>query len=204
MSHYFINDNRVASLERTIEFDLLDKHFTLKTDNGVFSKAQIDQGTRILLEVLVPRDLGAEILDLGTGYGVIGLVLASFQRKARFTLADINERAVHLCERNAQALGLTDRTICLQSDIYANIKGSFNSIVINPPIRAGKKVTYAMYDGAKQHLIEGGSLYIVIRKAQGAESVSKYLESVFGNISLLKRTRGYYVLKASKNGQVDK
>lgn len=204
MSHYFINDKQVASFERKIEFDLLDKHFTLKTDNGVFSKAQIDSGTSIFLKVLVPLDLGKKILDLGAGYGAIGLVLAHFHPQASITLADINERALHLCEVNAHDLGVSNRVTCITSDIYANIEEKFDSIVINPPIRAGKKVTYAMYEGAKQHLIDGGSLYIVIRKAQGAESASKYLESIFGNISLLKRTRGYYVLKASKNEQLDK
>lgn len=203
MSHYFENDNTLASCEREIQFDLFEKHLSFLSDNGVFSKKQIDEGTRIFLKTIVPLDLGKKVLDLGAGYGAIGLTLATFKQDTRLTLADINLRAVALCAHNAIRLGLADRVTCLQSDIYSNIEGSFDSIVINPPIRAGKEVTYAMYKGAKKYLIDGGSLYIVIRKAQGAESASKYIESVFGNIALLKRSRGYYVLKAIK-GTEDK
>lgn len=199
MSQYFTNDKTLTSRERIVSFELFNKQFDLKSDRGVFSKSQIDEGTRILLEVLVPSDLGKRVLDLGCGYGVLGLVLAHFQKEASFVLADINERAVSLAKKNAQSLGLVNRVTCLVSDVCENITGTFDSIVINPPIRAGKSVTYAMYEGAKEHLLEGGSLYIVIRKAQGAESASKYIESIFGNISLIKRSRGYFVLKASNN-----
>ena len=69
----------------------------------------------------------------------------------------------------------------------------------NPPIRAGKKVTYEIYRGAKEHLVDSGSLYIVIRKNQGALSVKSYLEELFGNVALLAREKGYYVLKATKS-----
>ncbi|MDR0934848.1 MAG: methyltransferase [Erysipelotrichaceae bacterium] len=198
MSQYFENDNKVISKEKTIEFDILGKHYALKTDNGVFSKSKIDEGTRIFLKTLVPLDLGERILDLGCGYGALGLVLASTHLYASLVLADVNARAVALCAYNARTLGLTSHVTCLQSDVYSNIEGTFDSIVINPPIRAGKKVTYAMYLGAKEYLISGGSLYIVIRKAQGAESASKYIESIFGNISLISRAKGYLILKATK------
>ena len=73
-----------------------------------------------------------------------------------------------------------------------------NDGLSNPPIRAGKKVTYEIYKGALEHLVDSGSLYIVIRKNQGAKSVMSYLEELFGNVALLAREKGYYVLKATK------
>ena len=130
--------------------------------------------------------------------GTIGLTIAMASPEASITLADINTRALALCEKNAQELGLSQRVTILQSDIYEKIEGQFDSIVVNPPIRAGKRVTYAMYEGAKQRLIDGGSLFIVIRKAQGAPSASKYIEELFGNITLLKRDKGYYIYQAKK------
>lgn len=201
MSHYFQDDPFLASKERTVTLDIDGHHLSFITDNGVFSKDKIDEGSFAFLKVLVPLRLSGRILDLGCGYGTIGLTIAMTSPDARVDLADINSRAVALCERNAKNLGLSQRVTCLQSDIYEKIEGPYDSIVVNPPIRAGKKVTYRMYEEAKQYLIDGGSLYIVIRKAQGAESASKYIETIFGNVTLLKREKGYYIYRATKSKQ---
>ena len=198
MSHYFQNDPNLASNLQKISFDIYGLHMSLWTDNGVFSKSRVDEGSFAFLKVLLPLKLTGKILDLGCGYGTIGLTIAMATPEARVDLADINTRALALCERNAQELGLSQRVTILQSDIYSKIEGQYDSIVVNPPIRAGKRVTYAMYEGAKQRLIDGGSLFIVIRKAQGAPSASKYIEELFGNIALLKRDKGYYVYQAKK------
>jgi len=201
MSHYFQFDDSIASKERTINFEIDGHKIALITDNGVFSKNRIDEGSLAFLEVLVPLKLSGKILDLGCGYGPIGLTIALTSPTARVDLADINTRALTLASKNAQLLGLSQRVTCLHSDIYEKIEGPYDSIVVNPPIRAGKKVTYNMYLGAKQYLIDGGSLYIVIRKAQGAESASKYIETVFGNVILLARHKGYWILKATKTNK---
>ena len=198
MAHYFDLDPSLASKERTIEFMIDGRIITLQSDNGVFSKDKIDEGTFAFLKVLVPLRLSGKILDLGCGYGPIGLTIALTSPQARVDLADVNTRALALCEKNAQLLGLSQRVTVLQSDVYKNIEGTYDSIVVNPPIRAGKVVTYAMYEGAFAHLIDGGSLFIVIRKNQGAPSASKYIESIFGNITLLKRDKGYYIYQAEK------
>ena len=198
MSHYFQNDPNLASNLQKISFDIDGLHMSLWTDNGVFSKSRVDEGSFAFLKVLLPLGLSGKILDLGCGYGTIGLTIAMASPEASITLADINTRALALCEKNAQELGLSQRVTILLSDIYENIEGQYDSIVVNPPIRAGKRVTYAMYEGAKQRLIDGGSLFIVIRKAQGAPSASKYIEELFGNITLLKRDKGYYVYQAKK------
>jgi 16S rRNA (guanine1207-N2)-methyltransferase len=201
MSHYFQDDPDLVSNIKEITFEINGITMKLLTDNGVFSKNNVDEGSYAFLKVLLPLDLGNRILDLGCGYGTIGLTLAKAHEEARITLADVNPRAVALCERNAGLLNLSPRVTILQSDIYEKIEGPYDSIVVNPPIRAGKKVTYRMYEEAKQYLIDGGSLYIVIRKAQGAESASKYIETIFGNVTLLKREKGYYIYRATKSKQ---
>ena len=201
MSHYFENDPNLTSNLRKINFDVNGIKMSLWTDNGVFSKSRVDEGSLAFLKVILPLNLTGKILDLGCGYGTIGLTIAISNQQARVDLADINTRALALCEKNARELGLSQRVTILQSDVYENIEGPYDSIVVNPPIRAGKRVTYAMYEGAKQRLIDGGSLYIVIRKAQGAPSASAYIEGLFGNIKLLKKEKGYYIYQAIKSEQ---
>ena len=198
MAHYFDLDPSVASKERKIEYYIDGRIISLVSDNGVFSKDKIDEGSFAFLKVIVPLRLSGKILDLGCGYGPIGLTVALTSPEARVDLADINTRALALCEKNAESLGLSQRVTVLQSDIYSNIEGTYHSILVNPPIRAGKIVTYTMYEGALSHLIDGGSLFIVIRKNQGAPSASKYIESIFGNIELLKKDKGYYIYQAKK------
>ena len=199
MSHYFKEDPNLASNIKTINYEVNGVSMQLFTDNGVFSKNKVDEGSLAFLKVLLPLNLGNNILDLGCGYGTLGLTLAVYNKDARVTLADINSRALALCRRNAELNNVSQRVTILQSDIYTKIEGKYDSIVINPPIRAGKSVTYKMYEEAKQYLIDGGSLLIVIRKAQGAESAAKYIESIFGNIKLLDRHKGYHILQAVKS-----
>ena len=138
------------------------------------------------------------MLELGCGIGPIGLTLAYFHPGLNVICSDVNTRALALCEKNAASLKLSQRVTCLQSDIYLQIEGSFDSIVSNPPIRAGKKVTYQIYEGAKSHLIDGGSLYVVVRKKQGAMSVKSFLETLFPSVEVLVSKKGYCVLKATK------
>ena len=199
MSHYFQDDPNLASNLKKISFEVNGLTMNLLTDNGVFSKNKVDEGSLAFLKVILPLNLGNNILDLGCGYGTIGLTLAVAKIDARVTLADINTRALTLCKKNADAYNLSQRVTILQSDIYTKIEGKYDSIVINPPIRAGKSVTYKMYEEAKQYLIDGGSLLIVIRKAQGAESAAKYIESIFGNVKLLDRHKGYHIYQAVKS-----
>ena len=199
MSHYFVNDDKVVSKPRKIIYSFNGVDFSLESDNGVFSKNELDKGSELLIKTLLPINLGKNMLDIGCGIGVIGLTLAYFTPSLKVCLTDVNTRALSLCNANAATLKLSQRVTILQSDIYTKVEGKFDSIVSNPPIRAGKKVTYEIYKGALGHLIDGGSLYIVIRKNQGAPSVKSYLEELFGNVTLLAREKGYYVLKATKN-----
>ena len=198
MSHYYLNDDKVVSKPRQINYSINGVDFSLESDNGVFSKNELDKGSELLIETLLPINLGENILDIGCGIGVIGLTLAYFTPSLNVCLSDVNTRALSLCNANATTLKLSQRVTILQRDIYQKIEGKFTSIVSNPPIRAGKKVTYEIYRGALEHLVDSGSLYIVVRKNQGAPSVKSYLEELFGNVALLAREKGYYVLKATK------
>ena len=198
MSHYFTNDENLGSQRRLVKYSINGKDFELESDLGVFSKDKLDYGTEVLIKSLLPLNLGERMLDLGCGIGPIGLSLAYFKSSLNVVCSDVNTRALELCVLNARKLSLSQRVTCLKSDIYLEIEGKFHSIVSNPPIRAGKKVTYSIYEGALEHLDDGGSLYIVIRKAQGAKSVKDYLEQLFGNVTVLDKSNGYYVLMATK------
>jgi len=199
MSHYFSNDETLASKPRKIDYSFNNIDFSLESDIGVFSKNELDKGSELLIETLLPINLGENLLDLGCGIGVIGLTLAYFHPHLKnVCLTDVNMRALGLCSANAQSLKLSQKVTVLQSDIYRKVEGKFDSIVSNPPIRAGKKVTYEIYKGALEHLNDNGSLYIVIRKQQGALSVKSYLEELYGNVTVLARDKGYYVLKSTK------
>ena len=198
MPQYFDNVETLAHQDISFSYKLFGETFTLKSDAGVFSKEGLDDGSRLLLETIAKTDLGPDILDLGCGVGPIGLTLAKLDPSRRVTLADVNLRALECCKANAKALGLEGRVDIIPSDVYSNITASFSTIVTNPPIRAGKKVTYAMYAGAVSHLNEGGSLILVIRKAQGAPSCQRYLETLFPSVSVVAQHKGYRILIAKK------
>ena len=198
MGYYFDENPTLESSIREISFSLYGQNYTYFTDNGVFSKSKVDEGSYIFLKVLLPLHLTGRILDLGCGYGPIGLTLALNEKEARVDLADINSRALALASRSGERLNLNDRVTFLHSDIFEKIEGPYDSIVVNPPIRAGKVVTYRMYLESKQYLIDGGSLYVVIRRKQGAESALKYIETVFENVSVLHKEKGYWIIKATK------
>jgi 16S rRNA (guanine1207-N2)-methyltransferase len=198
MSYYFDKDPTMECQVREIKFSLFGREYKYYTDNGVFSKSRIDEGSYIFLKILLPLHLTGRILDLGCGYGPIGLTIALNSNEARVDLADVNSRALALASKSSARLNLTNRVTCLQSDIYEKIEGPYDSIVVNPPIRAGKVVINQMFAGAKQYLIDGGSLYVVIRRKQGAESALKYIETVFENVSVLHKEKGYWIIKATK------
>ena len=198
MPQYFDNVENLEHQNLSFSYEMFGEKFTLKSDAGVFSKDGLDDGSRLLLETIAKTDLGSEILDLGCGVGPIGLTLAKLDPSRRVTLADVNLRALDCCKQNAASLGVEERVTIIPSDVYSNIATSFSTIVTNPPIRAGKKVTYAMYAGALSHLNEGGSLILVIRKQQGAPSCQRYLETLFSEVSMVAQHKGYRILIAKK------
>ena len=176
---------------------LNDTKYTFISDNGVFSKGEVDYGSIALLKVLLKQSFTGNILDIGCGYGTIGLILAKNFPECNFLLSDVNIRACTLARENKKSFGVKNVEI-IESDIFQNIDKNFDYIVTNPPIRAGKKVIYSIFEQSYHHLNQNGSLFIVIRRSHGAESAQKFIHSVFGNCELLKKDKGFYVYCATK------
>ncbi|HEL0027614.1 TPA: class I SAM-dependent methyltransferase [Streptococcus equi subsp. zooepidemicus] len=174
--------------------NLLGQSFTFLTDSGVFSKRMVDFGSQVLLNTLDFQE-GDRLLDLGCGYGPLGLSLAKAQG-VEATLVDINHRAIGLAKQNAES-NQVEATI-FQSNLYDGVTGTFEHIISNPPIRAGKKVVHEIIEKSIDFLTKGGDLTIVIQKKQGAPSAKDKMEAVFGNVTILKREKGYYILRSIK------
>ena len=165
------------------------------TDAGVFSKGELDVGSRLLLDALPA--LSGDVLDIGCGWGAIGIAVAKANKNAHVTMVDVNRRALDLCRANCEHNHVTAEVI--ESDGMAAVMGCmYDAIVTNPPIRAGKQVIYKMFADAAPSLKENGALYLVIRKQQGAESCMKYLKTLFENVEKLDKSAGFWVLKASE------
>ena len=194
--HYYTRDPQSASCPAECSFTYRGIDLTFQTDAGVFSRGEVDTGTRLLLEAL-PEDMGGEILDLGCGWGVIGISIARKWPEARVTMADINTRALDLSRENAKRNRA--EVVCAESDGMEAFEGkNFDAVVTNPPIRAGKQVIYKMFADAARSLAPEGALYLVIRKQQGAESCIRYLQTLYATVEKLDRSGGFWVLKASK------
>lgn len=195
MEHYYSSKPTTSHDINHIDY-VLGKH-TLKftTDAGVFSKNRIDFGSNLLINSI--PNLEGRVLDLGCGYGPIGISLAILNRSIYVDMVDINERAVTLAQENITKNSITNAKAFV-SDGFSNVTDKFSAIVSNPPIRAGKKLIYMLFEQSRDYLYDDGSLYIVIQKKQGAPSAIKKLEQVFGNCDILAKKKGYLVLKSTK------
>ena len=193
--HYYTNNPTSEHEERSFRAVFAGRVLAFDTDAGVFSKGELDVGTRLLLDAL--PELSGDVLDLGCGWGAIGVAVARANKAARVTMVDVNHRALGLAQDNCRRNGVTAEVI--ESDGMAAVMGrTYDAIITNPPIRAGKQVIYQMFADAAVSLKEGGALYLVIRKQQGAESCVKYLKTLFGAVEKLDKSGGFWVLKASE------
>lgn len=193
----YYEDNQDLSHDfQTLTVELLGQSMRFKTDRGVFSKNGIDYGSRVLLENYQPES-AKSLLDVGCGYGTLGLTLAK-KFDLDVTMVDVNSRALDLCRQNAIDNAVSNSKIEL-SNIYESVSEKYDAIISNPPIRAGKEVVHEILAGAFGHLKDGGHLTIVIQKKQGAPSAQKKMEEVFGNCQLVARDKGYFILRSYKN-----
>lgn len=196
MEHYFTNNNNLKSDFRTVIYKYGDEVTKFTSDLGVFSKDKVDYGTNLLINTYYEKGRrNATILDVGCGYGIIGILLAKYMG-ASSTLIDVNKRAVHLTNMNIKNIGVDAKTF--ESDIYNSVTDTYDVIITNPPIRAGKQTVLSILNGALEHLNENGELWFVIRKDQGAKSIMENLSSTYG-LEVLKKSKGFFIILAKKH-----
>lgn len=195
--HYYTQKPGGAHDRRLHESELRGRRYRFVTDSGVFSKSGVDFGSRLLIETMdfAPD---AQVLDVGCGYGPIGLSAAVLAHEGTVTMIDINERAIELATENAQLNGIANVRI-LQSDLYEAVSAErFQVILTNPPIRAGKETVHRIYEEGASLLESGGAMWVVIQKKQGAPSTLAKLEQLFDTVREMTKDKGYRIFKAVK------
>ncbi|MBU1020697.1 MAG: methyltransferase [Firmicutes bacterium] len=193
MTHYFSeNNDTLKSNPQVIAFSVNNTPLKFSTDNGVFSKKSLDRGTDVLLKYLEVDDTVVSALDLGCGYGVIGIYL-NIAFKLEVDMVDINLRAVELSKKNVELNGAN--ALVFQSDGFENVRKKYDLIVTNPPIRVGKEIIYKFYEDAAKHLNRNGSFYLVINKKHGADSTFVKLKTIYQTVELIDRKKGFHVYR---------
>lgn len=197
-NHYYSENPMLDHKLEEWSFELRGKKFQFLTDSGVFSRNTVDFGSRVLIDAFEWESLPTgRLLDVGCGYGPIGLSLAAVTGRT-VEMIDVNQRAVALAQENAKRNQIEQVDIHT-SNIYETLtEKEYAAIISNPPIRAGKKVVHEILSGAHPLLVVGGTLTVVIQKKQGAPSAEKKMLDVFGNVEIVTKDKGYYILKSTK------
>jgi len=196
LKHYFTDNRELPSDRKEFSFRFLGLDYTFITDNGVFSKAEADEGSLLLVKTVSEEPLGSPLLDLGCGYGLMSLLIKRIQPELSVVGTDINPRAVQCAIASAAKMDLPVEFKV--GDGTSGIDQSFQTVLLNPPIRAGKETVYRLFQESYDILTNEGSLYVVIRRQQGAASAFKELERIFGNVSRLALKKGFEILKSVK------
>ncbi|MCH6268786.1 class I SAM-dependent methyltransferase [Neobacillus citreus] len=196
--HYYSRSQKVESDPKYWDFTLRNHQFRFKTDNGVFSKREVDFGSRLLIESYTIPEINGPILDVGCGYGPIGLSIAKANPDRIIHMVDVNERALELARENA-VLNKIENVKIYESDRLLSVKeDSFSAILTNPPIRAGKKTVHDIFEQAYERLAARGELWVVIQKKQGAPSAMEKMKELFSNAEVINKSKGYFIIKAKK------
>ena len=191
MSHYFINDENLVSNIQEFSVSIQNCLFHFKTDNGVFSKKELDFGSKLLIETVLKENIQGEVLDLGCGYGAIGILISKL-KNCLVDMIDLNKRALYLANLNSVANKCL-KTNVFYSDSFSLVKKKYDVIISNPPIRIGKVKLYNIFRDAKKFLKENGIIYLVIRKEQGAKSFMKDFSKLY-RIEVLNKRKGFYII----------
>lgn len=194
-SHYYSQRPDTEHQEQEISLDVSGKRYRFITDSSVFSKARVDFGTRFLIETMDVEEC-AHVLDIGCGYGPLGIVAADSAPKGRAVLLDINERAISLATRNIE-LNRISHAEAKVSDVYGALgQDRFDHILTNPPVRAGKSVVWRIFEEGRNYLTSNGSLWVVIQKKQGAPSALKKLQACYKRVEEVDKKKGYRIFRA--------
>lgn len=191
---YFSKAPTSAHNEEPCRFDYRGQTLRFTTDAGVFSRGEVDYGTETLLGAL--EDISGRVLDLGCGWGAVGISVKKAFPDCEMVMGDVNERAVALTRKNAEENGVSAQIY--QSDGLMGIPGDFDVVLTNPPIRAGKQAIYRLFAESEMRLRIGGRLILVIRKKQGADSAVKYLKTLFTSVETIDRSGGFHVIECTK------
>ncbi|MEM3726530.1 MAG: methyltransferase [Candidatus Bathyarchaeia archaeon] len=198
VNHYFAEHPKSKPKMRIIKAVLRGKPFKFLTSSGVFSKKRIDLGTRVLIESMFLPDEGL-VLDLGCGYGAVGIVAAALNPKLRVIMVDVNERAVQLAKQNIQLNNIYNAEV-RKGSLYEPVEGfAFNTILSNPPVSAGMKTVKAIIVEAPKHMASKASLQMVVRSKIWGKRLRTFFEESFGNVRVLAIKSGYRVLIAEKH-----
>lgn len=207
MPQYFEANPDTPSNRKFVDYRIHGVNFRFVTDTAVFSKTSVDKGTDLLLESSIAdikrRGPGRNesLLDLGCGWGVVGIVMKTVFTLFDVTCVDVNTRAVALARENA-GLNPNSPDNIMVSDILEAVPEDkmFDTVITNPPVRAGKKTVFAFYEQSYAHMKEGGAIYVVLQRKQGADSTKKKLNELFGNCETIDIKGGYHVMKSVKGG----
>lgn len=192
--HYFLSHGQKREDFFTFNETINGEQFKFWSVDGVFSKSKMDYGTSVLLKQLLKEDLSGKILDIGCGYGIIGIVLSKF-KNCIVSFADVNNVAIELTEQNIKENKVNNVEKIYLTNVYEKIDEKFDYIVSNPPIKAGKEVLNNFIFGAKEHLKTGGKLFFVIKSKFGAKTLVKKMQEIY-NAKVIDRSGGFFVVEA--------
>lgn len=197
MSQYFEPEPSAASDRREVRLALPDLTIDLVTDAGVFSKDDIDPGSKLLLLEAPPPPATGALLDLGCGYGTLALPMAlRAGPDATVWAVDVNRRALSLCEENARRNGIDNVRCSLPDDVPDDVR--FTTIWSNPPIRIGKPALHDLLRGWLPRLADGGEAVLVVHKHLGSDSLAAWLEQEGWAVDRLTSRMGYRILQVAR------
>ncbi len=195
MQHYFIDKEHKKEDYFTYTTEFNGRKYKFHSVDNMFSKDGLDEGTRVLINAVIKNySLSGDVLDLGCGIGSIGVILKNEFAQCNIDMVDINNTAIQLAKKNCEANNVSNNVFF--SNLYSDVDKKYDYIVTNPPIKVGKEILFGVVTGAKEHLKSDGEIVLVIRKSHGQESMKKHMESVFGNAEILKRDKGYYIMRS--------
>lgn len=192
-SHYFEAQPDVRSRPRTVKLRLRELELDLEADRGVFGSKGVDLGTMVLLREAPDPPSTGEVLDLGSGYGPIAIVLARRSPGAHIWAVDINERANELTRANAAATGAANVSVGAPADVPADVR--FDAIYSNPPVRIGKQALHEILLEWLARLRPDGAAYLVVQKNLGSDSLAAWLAEQDYAVQRLKSKKGYRILE---------